>query len=91
MKHGTAKKESRQAHGRRTINGYILDVSAAAQFLGSTEKTLRAMVARRVVPFRRLNSRIIFLKEELVAFLQRLPGCALTEAQANGEKRRGEE
>ena len=76
-----------QTKKRRAINGYILDVSAAAKFLGATEKTLRALVERRVVPFHRLNRRIIFIKEELVEDLQRLPGCTLAEAQANREKR----
>ena len=62
------KKNARRTPDRRTINGYILDVSAAAQFLGSTDKSLRAMVARRVIPFRRLNTKIIFVKEELILF-----------------------
>jgi hypothetical protein len=81
------RKKPEQTQKRRTINGYILDVSAAAQFLGSTDKSLRAMVARRVVPFRRLNSRIIFLKEELVEFLQHLPGCSMDEARHNLHER----
>lgn len=70
------------------INGHILNVTGAAQFLGTTEKTLRAMVDRRVIPFRRLGRRIIFIREELTQFLTDLPGCTLAEAQDNREKRR---
>lgn len=72
---------------RRAINGYILDMSAAAQFLGATEKTLRALVERRVIPFRRLNRRIIFLKEELEQFIRDLPGVTMEEARSNLGKR----
>lgn len=69
------------------INGHIMDVTAAAQFLGITPKSLRALVARRVVPFHRLNARIIFIKDELIQFFAELPGCTLDEAKQQLERR----
>jgi helix-turn-helix protein len=61
----------------------MLDVRTGAAFLGATEKVLRGQVARRVIPFRRLGGRIIFLRAELEAWLTRLDGCTLDEAQLN--------
>ncbi len=71
----------------RQINGLLLDVRTAASFLGGSEKQLRGMVDRRLVPFRRINSRIVFLRSELEQFLFMLPGCTADEAKANMEAR----
>lgn len=57
----------------------VLDVSGCAALLGTTEKAIRARVDRRQLPFRRLGGRIIFLRSELMAFLDALPGCRPTE------------
>lgn len=81
------RKKPGQGCGPRRIDGLALDVRGAAVFLGTTEKTLRGMVARRLIPFRRLNSRIVFLRSELENFLVSLPGCQPTEAKANQEAR----
>jgi hypothetical protein len=83
------KKQPGQGKGRRTLNGLALDVRGAAGLLGTTEKTVRGMIDRRVVPFRRLNARIIFLRPELETWLQTLEGCSLGEAKANREARHG--
>ena len=83
------KKQPGQGCGPRRIDGIKLDVRTAAAFLGVTEKTLRGQVARRLVPFRRQSSRIIFLKRELEEFLIALPGCSLTEALDNVHTRQG--
>jgi hypothetical protein len=58
----------------------LLDVRRAALFLGLSEDALRARVARRVVPFRRLVGRVVFLRSELEQFVATLPGCSLDEA-----------
>ena len=63
--------------GNRTINGVLLDVRGAAAFLGVTEKTLRARVARHQVPFRVWGGRVVFVRAELERFLDELPGCTL--------------
>ena len=44
---------------------------------------LRARVARRIVPFRRLGSRLVFRRADLKAFIAALEGCAVEEALAN--------
>jgi hypothetical protein len=81
------KKQLGQGVGPRTINGAVLDVRGAAAFLGTTEKTLRGLIDRRLVPFRRLNSRVILVRSELETLLVGLPGCTLDEAKTNMEMR----
>jgi len=81
------KKQPGQGKRLHTIKGAALDVREAAAFLGTTEKTLRGMIDRQLVPFRRLNSRIILLRTELESFLAGLPGCTPDEARANQEAR----
>jgi len=88
MKKPPPKKQQGQGLGPRTLNGAALDVRGAAAFLGTTEKTLRGMIGRQLVPFRRWNSRIIILRSELERFLADLPGCTPEQARANQEARR---
>ena len=72
-----------EARGRRQFDGALLDVDAAATLLGCSARTLRARVARRLVPFRRFGGRIVFLRKELLSFCERLDGCTAQEARAN--------
>jgi len=72
-------KKPRGCLGNRTINGVLLDVRGAAALLGVTEKTLRARIARHQVPFRVWGGRVVFVRAELERFLDKLPGCSLTE------------
>ena len=67
-----------------------LYIPEAAQDLGITEKALRAKVDRRMVPFRRWGSRIVFLRGELEKYLDELPGCRIEEALENDRVRRGD-
>jgi len=81
---------TKDIHGRRktqTLPGEILDVSAAALFLGISEKGLRARVARRMIPFKRWGGRVCFLRAELLDFLRSLDGCSVDEALQNGRER----
>ena len=82
------RKQPGQGLGPRRIDGAMLDVRTAAALLGGSEKQLRAMVARRLVPHRRLQSRIIFIKAELEEWLMTLDGCTVVEARSNLEARR---
>jgi excisionase family DNA binding protein len=70
---------------RRTINGELLDVRSAATLLGCSEKTLRARVARRLVPFRKFSGRVVFRRKELDAFLEAMEGCSVKEALKNSQ------
>lgn len=72
----------------RRMNGALLDVHHAALFLGVTEKTLRARVGRRLVPFKRFGGRVVFEKTELEIFLKSLDGCSTDEAIDNLRARR---
>ncbi|THJ23576.1 MAG: helix-turn-helix domain-containing protein [Nitrospira sp. CG24E] len=83
----TPRKQKGQGLGPRTVNGALLDVHGAAVFLGTTEKTLRGQVARRLIPFRRCGGRIYFVRSELEGWLAALPGCTLDEAKQNGAQR----
>lgn len=75
-------KKPRGCLGKRTINGVLLDVRGAAALLGVTEKTLRARIARHQVPFRVWGGRVVFVRAELERFLDKLPGCSLSETGA---------
>jgi len=77
------KKQLGQGCGPRNLNGLVLDVRNGAALIGDTEKGIRGKVARRLIPFRRLGARIVFLRSELEAWLQNLDGCSLKEVQAN--------
>ncbi len=57
---------------RRHFNGELLDIATASQLLGCSEKTLRARIARRLVPFRKFSGRIVFRRTELERFLANL-------------------
>ena len=70
-----------------TFQGEILDVTSAATFLGISEKSLRARVARRMIPFKRWGGRVCFLRGELLDFLRNLDGCRVDEALQNGRER----
>lgn len=80
----TPRKKSGHAAGPRRINGAALGVREAAAFLGVTEKSIRGRVARRRVPYRRDGGRILFLRAELEAWLDALPGVTLTELKRDG-------
>ncbi|MEO5957414.1 MAG: hypothetical protein ABIR36_17240 [Nitrospiraceae bacterium] len=81
-----------QALGQRTINGTsAVDVRGAARLIGGpdTEKQIRGLVERRLIPFRKLGGRIIFLRAELEAWLSGLDGCTVEEARGNLAARNG--
>lgn len=72
---------------KRTFDGQLLDVRAAAKLLGTSEKTIRARVSRRLLPFRKFSGRVVFRRSELEQFLQDMPGCLPEEAKRNLEAR----
>jgi hypothetical protein len=74
------------ATGRRRFNGELLDVAGAAGLLGVTEKAVRGRVARRLLPHRKLNGRVVLIRRELIEFLDGLPGTTVAEALANAKK-----
>lgn len=84
---------SRQSTGLSTEERDIvlLDVRRAAAILGETENALRARVARRTVPYRKLGGRIVFIRAELERFIEKLPGVtAETALRAIAGRREGQ-
>jgi excisionase family DNA binding protein len=75
-------------HGSTT--GELLDVRQTASLLGLSEKAVRSRVDRRLMPFRRLGGRVVFVRAELDAFVAALEGCGVDEAIANLRLRRGQ-
>jgi hypothetical protein len=73
VKKAPPRKKAGVPTGRRRLAGEVLDVAAAAMFLGTTEKCVRAQIGRGAIPARRLGARIIVLREELLAHLRSLP------------------
>ena len=57
--------------------------------MGATEKMIRAQVARKLLPHKKLGSRIVFLPDQVRAYLEHLPGVDVTEALANTKARAG--
>jgi hypothetical protein len=68
---------------RKAINGQLLDIATASQLLGCSERSLRARVAQRLVPFRKFSGRVVFRRAELEQFIEQLPGVTVAQAQAN--------
>ena len=79
------KKTTGQAKGPRRINGELLDVAGAAALLGYSEKAVRGRVARRLLPHRKDNGRVVLIRRELLEFLDKLPGVTVAEALANAK------
>jgi hypothetical protein len=73
---------------RNVINGALLDVATASELLGCSERSLRARVRRKLVPYRKPDQRVVFRRVELEQFIEDLPGVSLEEARANSAARR---
>ena len=81
------KKKPGQGKGRRTLNGAVLDVRACAELLGGTEKGVRGLVERHLIPFKRLGGRIVFLRKSVEDWLTALDGVSTEEAIKNTRRR----
>ena len=78
------KRQKGQGLGSRVIDGFVLNIPGAANFLGMTEKTLRGRIARRCLPVRHdLGGKVFFLREELEAHFRGCPGISVQESIEN--------
>ncbi|MEO7862305.1 MAG: helix-turn-helix domain-containing protein, partial [Nitrospirales bacterium] len=77
--------------GPRRIDGAVLDICGGSIFLGWSEKKTRGMIDRKLIPFRRIGRRIVFIRAELDAWLTNLPGCTAEEVRQNARIRQGVE
>lgn len=80
----------RRASGPRSFQGELLDVAAVSRLIGITEKSVRARLARGLLPHRRFGARIVFVRREILEFIERLPGVSTAEALANVATRNGD-
>ncbi len=82
-----------QTNGATPIKGAMLSVVQAAMLLGTDERWVRRRMSCHLLPFRKLNGRVVILRSELETFIANLadlPGCTLSEAQSNLALRNGE-
>ena len=83
MRKAPPRKRAGQTTGPRRLDGAVLDVATMARELGDTEKGIRAKVARGLLPYRRLGARIVFVREDVAAYLRQLPGVTVGQALEN--------
>ena len=65
----------------------LFGIREASAFLGLTQKALRQKVFKRTVPFRKDGRKIVFIRRELEAHVDDLPGCTPAEARNNLQAR----
>jgi excisionase family DNA binding protein len=56
-----------------------LTTTEAAEFIGRTPSAIRNLVMRRMVPFRKPGGRLMFLRSELIDWIESAPGLSLDE------------
>jgi len=76
--------------GRRSLAGQLMDVRACSELIGGTEDQIRSRAAHGLLPYRKWAGRVVFLRPEIMEFLEALPGVSLADARANAAARRGE-
>ena len=57
----------------------ILLIDEAALKLRKTKRSIRALILRRAIPFRKCGGRIVFLDDELERWVKESPGKKLEE------------
>lgn len=70
----------------RRVDGHLLDVKSAAEFLGGNERWLRRLMERGVVPCRRIGRNVFFKRSELEEFIDDLPGITPRQARYNAKQ-----
>ena len=69
------------------VNGALLDVKSAAEFLGGNERWLRRLLERGVVLHRRIGRNVFFKQRELEQFVDDLEGISLRQARYNAKRK----
>jgi predicted DNA-binding transcriptional regulator AlpA len=64
----------------------ILNLKECSLYLRRSESSLRNLILRRQVPFKKLGGRLVFLKDELEAWIQTSPGVSLEQLQRGAKK-----
>jgi Helix-turn-helix domain len=90
MRHYPFKRASKPRGPVQQAVGRMLNVQQAAELLGTSERWVRRRTSRGLLPYRKLCGRIFFLRAELEAFVNDLPGITLSEAKENLSIRNGD-
>jgi hypothetical protein len=53
------------------------DIRKVADFLGRSPGAVRNLVMRRSIPFRKVAGRLVFIEDEIVAWIKNAPGLSL--------------
>jgi hypothetical protein len=59
-----------------------LDTREASQFLKRSPAAVRNMVLRRIIPYRKVSGRLMFIQEELEEWIKRCPGVSIDDLEA---------
>jgi excisionase family DNA binding protein len=68
---------------RSLVSNAILSVRQAAEFFGTTEKAIRRRIEGGKLPYRKMGTKVVFIKSDLERFVERLPGLSPRDAEAN--------
>lgn len=74
-------------HRAAPVNGALLDVKSAAEFHGGSERWLRRLLERGIVPCRRIGRNVFSKKSELEEFIDDLPGISPRQARFNAKRK----
>jgi len=55
----------------------LMNTGDVAEFLGRSEGAIRNLVLRRVIPYRKVAGRLVFLKSEIESWIAKSPGMRL--------------
>jgi hypothetical protein len=66
----------------------LLSLEENAQKLQRTTKALRNMVMRHQIPFRKVAGRLMFIEEEITAWIEKAPGYTLDDFLKKREKKK---
>jgi len=59
----------------------VWSLKETSNFLKTTPKAIRNKVMRRQIPFRKLAGRVVFIEDEIIAWIESAPGVTLAEIQ----------
>lgn len=63
------------------IDKTVWNTFELAEFLGRSPGAVRNLVMRRAVPYRKLAGRLVFLKREILAWVEKAPGLKLEDLE----------
>ena len=62
----------------------LWDFHETANYLRRSEGSLRKLVLRKKIPFRKVAGRVVFIQSEIINWVQESPGVKIEDAK-NGE------